>query len=301
MKRLPGTIYLAPDGFESQLRHELGVVTHGYGRLLLSLTEPADVHWAQNTWFEPTLLPIASIGDAVRQLTSLQRNWAHFPFASHRRAELIAAQLPHVSAKPLQFPSALPTAPLGSWTLLDAETLLFSKRCSSPVPHGEFQFVEEKVGPPSRAYLKLWEALTRLQLWPKPGERCLEAGASPGGWTWALQRLGAQVLCVDRAPLAPNIAALPGVEFRRGDAFSLLPENVGPIDWLFSDVICYPDKLLDWIQRWMDSGLCRRFVCTIKFQGGQEEIATKAFAAIPGATVTHLFNNKHELTFMKVD
>ena len=67
-------------------------------------------------------------------------------------------------------------------------------RCASPFPHGEVGFVEDKAIPPNRAYLKLWEAFTLLGRHPGAGERCLDMGASPGGWTWVLQSLGAQVL-----------------------------------------------------------------------------------------------------------
>ncbi|WP_457844104.1 SAM-dependent methyltransferase, partial [Staphylococcus aureus] len=79
---------------------------------------------------------------------------------------------------------AAPTAPLGSWTLLAPDRMLAAARCSSPFPNGEVGFIEDKAGPPNRAYLKLWEALVRLRRWPQPGERCLDLGASPGGWTY---------------------------------------------------------------------------------------------------------------------
>jgi len=42
----------------------------------------------------------------------------------------------------------------------------------------------------------------------------------------------------------------------------------------------------------------RNFVCTIKFQGETDHETARAFAAIPGSTVLHLHNNKHELTFL---
>ncbi len=76
--------------------------------------------------------------------------------------------------------------------------------------------IEDHIGPPSRAYLKLWEALVRFGRWPAPGDRCLDLGASPGGWTWVLAKLGANVTAVDKAPLAPAVAAMPGVTQRAG-------------------------------------------------------------------------------------
>ncbi|HUK07721.1 MAG TPA: SAM-dependent methyltransferase [Stellaceae bacterium] len=292
------TAYLAPQGFESELATELGEVSGSYGRLLLSPGPPKPVAWVANVWLDPRRLPIASIGDAARQLRGLQRNWALYAHAHYRRAALIAERLPPVSAKPLVFPAPPPTAPLGSWTLLDERTMLAATRCTSAFPNGEVRFVEDKAAPPSRAYLKLWEALTLLGRWPRPGERCLDLGSSPGGWTWALARLGAQVISVDKAPIEPRIVAMPGVEVRRESAFSVDPVTVGPLDWLFSDVVCYPERLLRMVERWLQSGRCGRFVCTVKFQGSTDHEIASRFAAIPGSRLLHLHHNKHELTWM---
>jgi 23S rRNA (cytidine2498-2'-O)-methyltransferase len=152
---------------------------------------------------------------------------------------------------------------------------------------------------PNRAYLKLWELFTVAGARPAPGETCLDLGASPGGWTWVLQTLGARVLSVDKAPLDPRIARLPGVEEIRESAFGLAPEAVGPVDWLFSDVVCYPDKLYGLVERWLASGLCRNLVCTLKFQGATDHAAARRFAAIPGSKLMHLYHNKHELTWFR--
>jgi 23S rRNA (cytidine2498-2'-O)-methyltransferase len=103
------------------------------------------------------------------------------------------------------------------------------------------------------------------------------------------------VIAVDKAPLDPRVAAMPGVSWREGSAFALAPE---PVDWLCSDVIAYPDRLLALVQRWMARGAARRIVCTIKFQGETDHAAAAAFAAIPGGRLMHLFHNKHELTFV---
>ena len=135
---------------------------------------------------------------------------------------------------------------------------------------------------------------TRIGAWPVAGDVCLDLGASPGGWTWAIAQLGARVIAVDKAPLAPEVAAMPGVEMRQESAFALAPE---PVDWLFSDIVAYPDRLLALVQRWIEAGAPRRIVCTLKFQGGTDHAAAEAFAAIPGGRVMHLSHNKHELTF----
>ncbi|MBS0524334.1 MAG: hypothetical protein JSS04_11945 [Proteobacteria bacterium] len=295
------TAYLAPDGFEPQLREELrranAAVQAEHGRLLIA-DEAVPSAWAANIWHDCVELPVGSIGSAARALRDIQRNWAMYAPLHRRRAALIQERLPHVSAKPIVFPAAAPTAPLGSWTLLAPDRLLAAAHCSAPFPNGEVQFVEDKTGPPNRAYLKLWEALVRLRRWPQPADRCLDLGASPGGWTWVLAKLGANVTAIDKAPLEPRIAAMPGVAWRGESAFALEPESVGPIDWLFSDIIAYPARLLRLVERWRASGLAKNFVCTIKFQGETDHDAAAAFAAIPGAEVLHLHHNKHELTFI---
>jgi hypothetical protein len=155
-------------------------------------------------------MPISSIGDAAKKLRAIQRNWAHYPFAQHRRAALIADKLPKVSARPLTFGAPAPTAPLGSWTLVAPDMMLASPSCSSPFPNGETRFVEDKTAP-SRAYLKLWELFTRIGTRPQPGEICLDLGSSPGGWTFVLQKLGARVLSADKVALDASVAQLPGV------------------------------------------------------------------------------------------
>ena len=292
------TAYLAPQGFERELAHELGGDGEIFGRLYLAPGPAKPVAWAANVWHEPRRLAMVSIADGARQLRSIQRNWAVYSSRLHRRTELIQARLPHVSAKPIRFPSPAPTAPLGSWTLLDLGEILAAPRCASPFPNGEVRFVEDKQGPPNRAYLKLWEALTLLGRRPSEKDVCLDLGASPGGWTWALAELGARVIAVDKAPLAPRVAKFTNVEVRRESAFALRPADVGPVEWLFSDVACYPDRLYRLVTVWLDSGLARNMICTLKFQGETDFAAQERFAALPGGRLAHLHHNKHELTWM---
>ncbi len=300
---VPVAAYLAPDGFVDDLVREVGeTVREVHGRLVIAEGELLAPAWAANVWRAPQRIAITSIGDAATKLRAIQRNWALYPHAHHRRAALIEERLPKVSAKPLEFGTPAPTAPLGSWTLLAPDMMLASASCSSAFPNGEVRFVEDRVSSPSRAYLKLWEAFTVLGVKPQPGDLCLDLGACPGGWTWVLANLGAHVISVDKAPLDPRIAAMPGVEVRRESAFGLDPrsQSTPTVDWLCSDVICYPARLLGLVERWLATGKARRFICSVKFQGETDFGVLNAFKAIPGSRLMHLSANKHELTWVKL-
>ncbi len=299
------TAYLAAPGYEDELDDELAragavpAITHG--RLRIVEGPVVDAAWAANTWWDAERIPITSIGHAARELRARQRNWALYAPVHRGRAELIAGKLPYVAARPLELGEVAPDAPLGSWTLLEPGLVLAATRCDSPFPNGEPRFVEDRHGPPSRAYLKLWETFARLRRQPTAGDRCLDLGAAPGGWTWLLARTGADVVAVDKAPLAPEVEALPNVAYLRGSAFAMEPEEHGPVDWLCSDVIAYPDRLCGLLERWLAAGQVRHVVCTVKLQGPTDHAAAERFAALPGARLFHLSQNKHELTCVVLD
>jgi 23S rRNA (cytidine2498-2'-O)-methyltransferase len=294
------TGYLAPKGFLADLQKELGTEGEVFGDLVLTDGPEKPPAWVANIWRDPVRIPIASIGDGVKKLKAIQRNWAFYPIGHHRRAALIIEQLPKVSAKPLAFGTKAPKASLGSWTLIERDVILASPNCSSAFPNGEVNFVEDRQSAPSRAYLKLWELFTVLDILPKKGDLCLDLGATPGGWSWVLQQLGANVICIDKASLDPRIVALPGIEYRKESAFGLEPKDIGPVDWLFSDVVCYPKRLLTLVQKWMKAGTVKNFACTIKFQGETDFETIEEFKAIPGSRLMHLYHNKHELTWVKL-
>jgi 23S rRNA (cytidine2498-2'-O)-methyltransferase len=299
------TAYLAAEGFERELDDELAragvAVGLRHGRLRISESRPVHAAWAANTWWEADRIPVSSIGHAAKELRERQRNWAAYAPDHRGRAQLIADKLPHVAARPLELGEVAPDAPLGSWTLLERDVVLAAADCSSPFPNGVPRFVEDREGPPSRAYLKLWETFARLRRQPGPADRCLDVGAAPGGWTWLLARTGAEVIAVDRAPLAPEVVRLANVTAERRSAFGLDPADLGPFDWWCSDLIAYPDRLLELLMRWLDSGLVRNLVCTVKFQGATDHEAAGRFAALPGAQLFHLSQNKHELTCVVLD
>jgi 23S rRNA (cytidine2498-2'-O)-methyltransferase len=299
---MPFAVYHAPPGLLPELVRELGdAVTAVRDPLVVADGPPRPCAFAANVWTDPAFIPVESVGDAARKLAAVQRNWSLVPSGLFRRAALVAQKLPRVSAKPLAFGRPLPTAPLGAFTLWDENLLLASPTTSEPVPDGVYRFEEDKTGPPSRAYLKLWELFTRLGSAPRPGELCLDMGGSPGGWSFVLASLGARVFCIDKAPLADNVARDPLVSWCPGSAFGLDPRHAGAVDWLFSDVICYPDRLYDWLSRWLTLGQCRRFVLTVKLQGETDPILLDRFREVPGSRLLHLSANKHELTFVRLD
>ena len=283
---LDATCYHAAPGFMEHLEGELPEPYRRDGELITVMGPERRTWWTRNVWKKPFTAEFGSISEAARILRGIQRNWAPYPAKLARRTTLIAESLPSLPQRPKVFPFMIPASPMGAFTLLDEHTLMASAECSSPWPNGEFEFIEDREGPPSRAYRKLWEALVMAGSMPGPGQRCVDAGASPGGWTWALAGLGAEVVAIDRAPLDDRVAALPGVTFMKHNAFTLKPADLGPV-------------VLDWVSIWLESGLARNFVCTIKMQGKEWDRAiVERFAAIPGSRVMHLWHNKHELTWM---
>lgn len=277
-------------------------------------------YWSRTTYIEPFTAEFASIGDAARLLKDIQRSWASYQFAQFRRATLIQEKLPYINLKTRTFPCSIPASNIGAYTLLDQNTLIASAKTSSYLPAGSLVLEEDHKNPPSRAYLKLQEALIRTSSvgggcfrtpsdigglpqpygvpLPSEGMRCLDAGGSPGGWAWVLRELGCDVVSIDRSELAPSLMSDKGVTFLKHDVFTLTPEELGSFDWVFSDIICYPERLLTWIHAWLDSGLVCNMVCTIKMQGEINWDVIDEFAKIPHSTVMHLNYNKHEFTWI---
>jgi 23S rRNA (cytidine2498-2'-O)-methyltransferase len=115
---------------------------------------------------------------------------------------------------------------------------------------------------PSRAAMKLVEALTWLDRSPEPGDLCVDLGAAPGGWTWVLLERRARVIAVDPGDLAPNLVGKKGLTHARGDAFRFAPEE--PADWLFCDMAFRPLEVAALLGKWARLQLARLLVANIK-------------------------------------
>lgn len=256
--------------------------------------------FAQVTWINCKKVYITSINDGIKQLKSFGRNWSLFTIGNHRRAQLIQDGLYKIKNPPIDFLAEKPKYTMGGWTLLDTNTIVYSTETTSRYPLGKCEFNENKTIPPSRAYLKLWEFFTIYQAPPK-NITAIDMGSCPGGWSWVLSELGFNVISVDKAPLDAKISKLPNIKFLQESAFGLDPKELPQIDWFFSDIICYPQRLLTLIKKWMKEGQVKNFVCTIKFQGEADFAIIDEFLKIPNSKIVHLYHNKHEVTWWVTD
>lgn len=309
LKKLDGCAYIAFEEFSYHLKDELknrfGYTSEPieYENLLYyeheKVVEPS---WAKTCLNEVFEIEFESIGQLANTLKSLQRNWAQYAFGNFRRSQLVQDKLPYINTKLKPFPFDVPNSAIGVFSLIEKNTALVFPKSTSIFPAGNITLIEDHENPPSRAYLKFEEALIRFNnhygLLPQKGDHCFDAGACPGGWTWVLTELGAAVLAVDRSPLAPNLMNHPLVTFKTHDAFTLEPSELGTFDWIFSDVICYPERLLPWVQKWIASGQVNNMICSIKMQGQTDWSIIQEFANIPNTKIQHMQYNKHEVTWM---
>lgn len=92
---------------------------------------------------------------------------------------------------------------------------------------------------PSRAYLKLEEGLRWAGLEPKPGERAIEIGSSPGGASFALLARGLEVVGIDPADMDAEVLASKRFRHVRKGVLDVTRSDLGgpgTFDWLLLDM-----------------------------------------------------------------
>ena len=104
-------------------------------------------------------------------------------------------------------------------------------------PQDHFGHRARKEGYPARSVYKLQEIDRRVGLFRK-GQRVLDLGAAPGGWSQVAVRAGAQVVGLDLLPIEP----LDGAQFVQGDMDDpAMPDHLaallgGKADLVLSDM-----------------------------------------------------------------
>jgi 23S rRNA (cytidine2498-2'-O)-methyltransferase len=154
---------------------------------------------------------------------------------------------------------------------------------------------------PSRAAMKLEEALIWLDRGPERGDLCVDLGASPGGWTWVLLERGAKVLAVDPGELAPSVRNHKNLVQVRADAFRVVPEE--PMDWLFCDMAFRPLEVAGLLAKWARREWARQLVANIKLpmrQKAQHLFRVRDILEDGGwqsIRVRQLYHDRDEVTF----
>lgn len=164
----------------------------------------------------------------------------------------------------------------------------------------------------SRAWLKTEEALRWLRLPLKPGQRCVELGAAPGGSCQALLARGVHVTGIDPAAMHPALLAHPRFVHVRKRAHQVRRREFRGVDWLFADInlpatytldtveaiVTYPGvapkglvltlKLPDWslaadVPQWMARAQAWGFACVRarQLQFNRQEICLAALRRRP--------------------
>jgi 23S rRNA (cytidine2498-2'-O)-methyltransferase len=181
------------------------------------------------------------------------------------RAEAPAVAARYVEPRRARDPEALAlqlcVTPTGAW-----HSLMRLRELLDPYPGGVHRKPFDPLAP-SRSYLKIEEAFDVLGEEPRPGQRAVDLGASPGGWTYAFLKRGCRVIAVDRGPLRlqGDFRDDRGVEHVLRDGLSYAPPRPWvPVDWLASDMLQPPGRVLGMLRRWFDGRWMRRFVVNVK-------------------------------------
>lgn len=137
---------------------------------------------------------------------------------------------------------------------------------------------------PSRSTLKLAEALLTLlddaerERWLRPGQKAVDLGAAPGGWSWQLASRGLRVTAIDNGAMDARLIADGLVTHVRADGFVWRPK--GRVDWLVCDMVEQPARIAALIAEWTQKGYCRHAIFNLKLP------MKKRYAALQQAHAT---------------
>lgn len=192
---------------------------------------------------------------ALAQASSRRLRLAAFPMSATCHAELDEALRRKVEtrAASLNLDRGLPSA--GELVLDlavgDSDWLGLHVHASERSPHpGGLLPIALHPEAPSRAYLKIEEAIARFDLPMRRGQRVVELGSAPGGAAFALLTRGLQVIGVDPGEMDPRVAGMPGFTRMQLPAGALEARSLPrPVDWFLADMNLAPQVSLRYCER----------------------------------------------------
>jgi 23S rRNA (cytidine2498-2'-O)-methyltransferase len=137
-------------------------------------------------------------------------------------------------------------------------------------------------GAPSRSTQKLAEALVTFlgddeSTLLRAGQRAVDLGAAPGGWSWQLAHRGLRVTAVDNGVLKGEVAHDPLVTHVRADGFRYRPKRA--VDWVVCDIVEQPSRVAALMARWIGGRDARRAIFNLKLPMKRRFDAIDAAAA----------------------
>lgn len=167
-----------------------------------------------------------------------------------------------------------------------------------------FQRMKTLRGAPSRSASKLEEALAYLGKHPEPGDKAVDLGAAPGGWSLVLARHGADVQAVDHAKLdIKDAGTLKGtVVHVKDNGLKFMPAET--VDWMVCDMVMGARDTLSVLKAWFDKDAMRHFIVNIKLPKSnpwpQVAEALSLIEAFGWGRVQarHLLHDRSEVTLM---
>ncbi len=163
---------------------------------------------------------------------------------------------------------------------------------------------------PSRSAQKLAEAIVvflgeREGELLRAGQRAVDLGAAPGGWTWVLASRGLRVTAVDNATLKGEVAHDALVRHLRADGLTWRPPR--PVDWLVCDIVERPDRIAELVAGWIADGDAQAAIFNLKLPMKQRYDTVRRCEAVieqrlrgVGVRATlalrHLYHDREEVT-----
>lgn len=165
-------------------------------------------------------------------------------------------------------------------------------------------------GWPSRSAFKMEEAIhtffgDRWDQYMKPGKKCVDLGAAPGGWSWQFARRGLIVYAVDHGAIDKEVLGTHLVEHVKADGYKYKPEK--PVQWMVCDMVAAPARVASLMGLWATRGLCRNAIFNLKLPGNNRSAEIgRAVRIIRGKAreggvevkfhFKHLYHDRDEVT-----